>query len=219
MKKIVLIGALALMAGFAMKSFCGKNETKVQASGVEQGSVATPKAPLRQRTEVKSESVSEDGSAPDKKAQEGSDKRLERITTLSRIVLPTARKIEALRPLLNDPRLAVEIDSALSDSRSYDGQGFKKKLRLLDAMYTAMKFPDAGIRSRYLNLAAKILNEPAPRYFSEGWKRHFRADRAEVAMVLLKIKPDQVDGIARTRQAALALSEAKRLQSSYEVGL
>ena len=148
---------------------------------------------------------------------------LEQITGLSQVVFPTAQKLEALRPLLNDPELIGAIRDALDDTRTNSGKAFTRKLRLLDALYDGLKFPDAATREKFTVAATEILSEAPPAGFSADpeLQRQFLADRTEIALALIKTLPETAQQVRAlgNPNAERAFKQAILLKSTYEVAL
>lgn len=151
------------------------------------------------------------------------DQDLMRIKNLSAIVLDKRRKMNSLRPLLQKETILKEIHSALLNPRTYSGKMFHRKLRLLDALYEGLNFPDEVIREKYTSEVATIFSEPIPDSYkgNSEWSRQFRADRVEMAMVLLKTMPKIAEEIKQRTagQSDDYFRQGQRLQSLYEVAL
>lgn len=213
MRKIIALTIIIAAAAFVFRR--GRPELHRASLSVAKKSDVTSVA---QKPTVKSIAAIK-SVRPEKVSTDSFEIRLQKVTALSHVVFPTESQTKTLRSLLSDPRMAAAIDQSLSDPTAYEGQAFQHKLRLLDTLYTALKFPDSRIRHRYFDVADRLLNESAPSHFSTEWKRQFLADRAEIAMVLLKINPRSVASFQHTREAARAFSQARHLSSLYEVGL
>ncbi len=222
MKKYVFTLAAFAFAAFLLKSQFGpvrsirkEVETKQAIAAVV---TAKPAAGSRQSKAVRSIKIAK---VVNPAPVNPIDLRLLKITNLLQVVVPTEYKMNALRKLLNDPELRANIHSALNDPTTYSGDKFSRKLRLLDVLYEGLKFPDQSISESYEVLAQKILSEPAPAaYGSHPERQHqFRADRAEIALVILKTMPRDAQQMQSVPAARGAFEEAARLQSVYEVAL
>lgn len=148
---------------------------------------------------------------------------LEKISNLSRILANTETKISALRILLADPELQSQIVASLHDPESYEEPHFNRKLRLLDALYEGIKFPDDQISNEYIHLADSVLNEEPPISYLEKYelRRQFLADRVEIALALLKRFPRIAREIQdhATESGTQAFTQASKLLNIYEIAL
>lgn len=141
---------------------------------------------------------------------------------LSRILVDTPEKRAATRRLLAQPELPRKISAALNDPSTYaGGEAFTRKLRLLDALYEGLKFPEADIHNTYSSLAGDLLRAPPPEGFDAAQRRQFLADRVEVALTLLKQFPRASEHLEAQvgESGAAAFAAARRLKDTYEVAL
>jgi hypothetical protein len=152
--------------------------------------------------------------------------QVQKIQNLSKIVMQTPEKIKQLRKLLDNPRLQALIHQSMNDPNTYKGNEFTNKLRLLDVFYEGIKFPEQQISQKYFDLAEVMLVEdPDTNTFKSLESQHeFIADRAEIALTLLKAFPKQaLEMETRVQQNnpknLIIFKNARRLLNTYEVAL
>ena len=225
MKKRTLAFAGIFSALVLAFYFAPQKQESVPAEGIATKITSPPSSRVSRRTE-KGSTASNMPSDTENARDSGTDQSLRKIQALSRVVMQSPEKIEALRPLLNDLRVQMDIRRSLSDANTYEGAAFTRKLRLLDAMYEGFKFPETAVSEQYFDLAVQIMTGPVPESWTQNpeLSRQFVADRAEIAMALLKAFPQQARSIEarigdHNPQALAAFKRAHALMDVYEVAL
>jgi len=154
------------------------------------------------------------------------EQSLTSIGRLTKIVFPTPEKLNSLRPILGNPKLTAAIRQSLVDRKTYEGERYHEKLRLLDALYEGLKFPETDISEKYFQTASDVLSDRIPDSYSGDpeLRRQFVADRTEIAIAVLKAFPERAKAIearssTETPEAKAAFENAHRLMATYEVTL
>jgi hypothetical protein len=217
----LVFGALAIVALIGHFSGRMNGRTSVSTVIVKDLTVVPKQTKKVEPVTIEAKSTPMQEVATDSARQ--TDPQVEKITQLSQIVINSPAKLKALRALLMDPQLAVKIATALNDPAAFDGDRFTDKLRLMDALYEGLKFPDKSVSRRYFELSRSLLSAEPPAEIASDRElsRQYLADRSEIALVILKNFPAMASTL-RTQtgeRGHLAFVKASRLTNTYEVAL
>lgn len=228
MRNIIVLALAALTLGLLWKV---NNQLKpvhgeVQIDAAQPAAATSQPAPLETVPVMAAKSADAQIIEEDPQPMNEMDRQLLRVQNLSNIVYPTPGKLQALRKLLRDPALVAEIRRTLREDSKAEGTAFQHKLRVLDALYEGLKFPDEKLSADYLNLTTEILAEsfPGDSLGDKEQARLFVADRTEIALTLLKAFPSKAGDIEPrviqgNEYAAEAFRNAHKLYETYGVAL
>ncbi|MFL5813334.1 MAG: hypothetical protein ACJ763_07125 [Bdellovibrionia bacterium] len=216
-KIVLMIFVLITMAGLAAKKYGTSSPSET---------VAASKMRLMGQSQEEQKDETAQAHPSSDKNERQLTQSLVKLQALSKIVISTPEKTAALRDLLSDQRLQAEISRVMVDPGTYQGEGFHRKLRLIDALYEGLKIQDSSLQERYFTIASDVMTVSPPEVIQKDPEllRQFVADRAEIALSLLKAFPERAQAMERkttseSKEAALAFQNAHRLLSTYNVSI